>query len=81
MGIGIVKENTITKYEIPLRSINDHNWDDNSWIIGHLRQLADTIEKNNFDIYSIGIEMNHQYNAPTLIIKGRERIDEKEKII
>lgn len=81
MGIGIVKENSMTIYEIPLRSMNDRHWNDNSWIVEHLHQLAKTIEENNFDIYSIGLEMNHQYNAPTLVIKGQERKDEKEKFI
>ena len=73
MGLGIHKERHLTVYSAPLRGMDDHNWNDNTWICEHLRQLANKIEETDIDIYSMGIEMNHQYNAPYLVIKGWER--------
>jgi len=73
MALGITNDGTKVIYEVPLRGLNDHKWEDRSWICEHLHQLADKIKETKFEIYSIGLEMNHQYNAPTLIIKGWEK--------
>lgn len=78
MGLTISKSNTLTNWEIPLvqgdlppDKIND--WDDNSWIIEHLRQLADKIEKENPRIINIGLRTDCQYKSPRLYIELYER--------
>jgi len=76
MGLGIKNDGIYTEYSIPLTSSIDKEWDDNSWICEHLRQLADKLEESNFDIYNIGIDLDHQYKSPHLTIKGWERKDE-----
>lgn len=73
MGIGIVKNSTSTVWEIPLTGFGDDKWQDNTWIVEHLRQLADKIENENPVIYHIGLKMNHQYNSPTLIFDVFEK--------
>ncbi len=77
MGLGITKSDTLTKWEIPLQkgdaptSVND--WDDNSWLVEHLRQLADKIEKENPRIINIGMRTDCQYKTPQLYIELYER--------
>lgn len=77
MGLGINKTDTSTIWEIPLQKgdlpsdIND--WDDNSWMVEHLRQLADKIESENPRILNIGVRINCQYKTPMLYIEAYER--------
>lgn len=79
MALEITKQNDITKWEIPLMKgdlapddIND--WEDNSWIIEHLRALADKIEREDPKIINMGIEINPQYKTPQLYIEFYEKI-------
>ncbi len=78
MGIGITKDNVYTKWEIPLvqgelsrDDIND--WSDNSWIVEHLRQLANKIERENPKIINIGLRTDYHYKAPQLCLDVIER--------
>lgn len=73
MALGIEKNGTLTKWCIPLMKgdlspddIND--WSDNSWMVEHLRQLADEIERENPRIIKIGLETDCQYKSPNLYI-------------
>jgi len=36
---------------------------DNSWLVEHLRQLADHIERTQPKIYKIGLDVSTQYGA------------------
>jgi hypothetical protein len=76
MALGIHNDGIHTVYEIPLNSLHDEKWQDRSWIVEHLRQLADKLEETKFEIYSVGMEMNQQYKTPTLVIKGWEHKEE-----
>ena len=75
MGLGITKaDNIMTKWEIPLMKgdlppdeIND--WKDNSWLVEHLRQLANKIENENPRIINIGLRTDCQYKTPQLFIE------------
>ncbi len=78
MGLGITKEGVYTKWEIPLMqgdlppdNIND--WSDNSWLVEHLRQLADKIENEKPRIINIGFRTDCQYKAPQLYLELFER--------
>jgi hypothetical protein len=78
MGLSIEKTTTLIKWSIPLQKgdlppteIND--WDDNSWLVEHLRQLADKIETENPRIINIGMETDCQYKCPKLYLKLYER--------
>lgn len=78
MALSIVESETLSKWEIPLQKgdlppteIND--WDDNSWMVEHLRQLADKIEKENPRIINIGVRTNCQYKCPDLYIEFYKR--------
>lgn len=78
MALGITKQEIMTKWEIPLMAgdlppdkIN--NWNDNSWLIEHLRQLADKIEKENPKIINIGFSTDCQYKSPRLYLEFYER--------
>lgn len=78
MGLGITQDKHLIKWEIPLMQgdlppdmIND--WNDNSWMIEHLRQLANKIEKENPRIISIGLRTDPQYKAPLLYVELYER--------
>ncbi len=73
MGLGIEKTQTVTILTIPLKGACDKHWEDRSWICEHLHQLADHIERTKFDIRSIGLEMDSQYQTPKLVITGHER--------
>jgi hypothetical protein len=72
MGLGIHSDGIHTVYEIPLNSGHDEKWNDRSWLIEHLRQLADKLEETKFEVYVVGIEMDAQYKTPKLFIKGWE---------
>jgi hypothetical protein len=74
MALGITKSDVLTKWEIPLMEgdlppdrIND--WTDNSWIVEHLRHLADKIEKENPRIVFIGLSTDRQYKCPKLYVE------------
>jgi hypothetical protein len=74
MALGITKSDVLTKWEIPLMAgdlppdrIND--WTDNSWMVEHLRQLADKIEKENPRIVFIGLSTDCQYKCPKLYVE------------
>ncbi len=74
MGLSIEKSKVFTKWEIPLMQgdlppDNINNWKDNSWIVEHLRQLADKIEKENPRIINIGFNTDCQYKSPKLYIE------------
>lgn len=78
MGLGITKSDVMTKWEIPLMSgdlppdhIND--WSDNTWMVEHLRQLANKIEEENPKIINIGLRINCQYKTPQLYLELYER--------
>ena len=78
MALGITKSDTMTKWEIPLMQgdlppDNINNWDDNSWMVEHLRQLADKIEKENPRIINIGLRTDCQYKSPQLFVEVYER--------
>lgn len=77
MALGITKLDNIVQWEIPLMkgdlppdNIND--WTDNSWIVEHLRVLADKIEKENPKIHNIGLTTDCQYKSPKLYIEFYE---------
>lgn len=74
MGLAITKTSTVTIWEIPLQQgdlspgyIN--NWEDNSWLIEHLRQLADKIEEEDPRILKIGLRTDCQYKCPNLYLE------------
>ena len=70
MGIGITNKNDMIEWSMPLMSaLNDPDWEDNSWIIEHLRHLASKIEKENPRIYSISLDMDVNYKCPNLTLK------------
>ncbi len=74
MGLGILKEGVFTTWEIPLikGQLSDDtvdHWEDNTWIISHLRQLADQIEIENPRIINIGLVTDGVYNSPMLFIQ------------
>lgn len=78
MALGITKTPTLTNWEIPLMQgdlppdqIND--WQDNSWIVEHLRMLADKIESDKPRIINIGLRTDCQYKSPKLYIELFER--------
>lgn len=78
MALSIENSTTLTKWEIPLQKgdlppneIND--WDDNSWLIEHLRQLADKIEAENPRVINIGLRTDCQYKCPKLYLELYER--------
>jgi len=78
MGLSIEKTNTLTKWEIPLQKgdlppVEINDWNDNSWLVEHLRQLADKIESENPRIINIGMRTDCQYKAPKLYIELYER--------
>lgn len=78
MGLGITKEGVYTKWEIPLMQgdlphSNINDWSDNSWLVEHLRQLADKIENENPRIINIGLRINNQYKSPELYVELFDR--------
>lgn len=78
MGLSITKSTTLTKWEIPLMKgdlppIDINNWEDNSWIIEHLRQLADKIEAESPRIINIGLKTDCQYKSPKLYLELYEK--------
>lgn len=74
MALGIHKDGSLTVYSVLLVGMGDKDWKDNTWICEHLRHLATKIEQSNFKIFSIGVEMNPNYEQanPSLVIKGVE---------
>lgn len=80
MGILIEKSSTTTRWDIPLmqgglppKYVND--WSDNSWLVEHLRQLADMIEMKNPRIMKIGFGTDCQYKIPSLYLDIYERTE------
>ena len=69
MGIGINKGHVFTTYDVPLASSQDTKWEDNTWLVEHLRQLANTIERDKPKIHTIGIKSDAQYKVPILVIE------------
>lgn len=55
MGLGITKSNRSIRYEMPFFSGRDLSREDNTWIVEHLRQLADEIEESDTRIISVSI--------------------------
>ncbi|MGR3302884.1 MAG: hypothetical protein ACUZ8I_10340 [Candidatus Scalindua sp.] len=68
MGIGIEKGSSNTQWLMPLIGGNDDGWKDNTWLVDHLRQLADKIENEKPKIFSIGIKTDSNYSRPILEI-------------
>lgn len=68
MGLGITIGDCMTEFSVPLRHMDDVEMRDNSWLVEHLRQLADKIEQTNPKIYKVGIEHNVQY-GPALYVE------------
>lgn len=80
MGIGIEKTPVFTIWDVPLMGHSeDKSWSDNTWLVDQLRQLADMVERDDPNIYSIGLKSNHQYNAPTLVIEFFEKREWEKK--
>ena len=70
MALSIEHEPTLDKWSIPLFGQRDEEWKDNTWIVGHLRQLADKIEEEEPKIYTVSIELDAQYKIPFLTIRS-----------
>ena len=68
MGIGINKNKGFEEWETPLIGFRDYEWSDNTWIVDHLRQLADKIEAEAPKIYDIGVKLNSNYKSPILVL-------------
>ena len=68
MGIGIEERNHLSIWQVPLIGGEDKQWLDNTWIVEHLRQLADKIEDENPRIMNIGIKTDCGYKIPNLIL-------------
>jgi len=78
MALSIETTDTLTIWEIPLMHgdlppIHINDWDDNSWIVEHLKQLASKIEEENPKIINIGLRINSQYKSPMLYVELYER--------
>ncbi len=86
MGLSITKGTVYTKLEIPLQKgdlINGssdklsaseiNKWEDNGWLIDHLRHLADYLEETNPRIINIGLKMDCDYKSPKLYVECFER--------
>lgn len=78
MALSREKNSVYTKLSIPLMGGYDKNWNDNSWIVEHLRHLADTIEDEQLKIMDIGIEMGVAYKIPNLYVKAFETRDSEK---
>lgn len=61
MAIGIETGKVFETWSIPIHKWKDDEWRDNTWLVDHLRQLADKIESENPSIYAVSIKTNHQY--------------------
>lgn len=82
MGLGIHKDSSMTVYTIPLMGGGDEKWEDNTWIVEHLRQLACKIEESRMKIISIGSEtINASEPIPELIVKGFENYPTYEEAL
>jgi len=77
MALGIKKNNGDVTYDIPLVGMKDGNWEDNSWMVEHLRHLADKIEESQIKIHHVGIEVGPNYKIPNLVVKGYDRRKEE----
>lgn len=73
MALAITKEGTMTRWEIPLSGYHDPTWEDNTWIAGHLRQLADMIEEQNPRIINLGVRTDCDYKSVKFFIDLYER--------
>lgn len=78
MGLGITKDGIFDIYSIPLVSMQDVEWLDNSWLTEHLRHLAQKIEETNIRIYSVSLEVDCQYKSPKIVVRGFEKTSERE---
>lgn len=72
MGLELEKNNGLTTYTVPLFSKEDKNWEDNTWLVEHLRVLANKIEERNIKVSDIGIEMSSKHKNPSIVVKGIE---------
>ena len=68
MGLGIERKGYYITASIPLFSGSDTMWQDNSWIIEHLVQLAQHIKEENCKIHSVKMETVVGY-GPQLVIE------------
>jgi len=78
MGLGIGKTKNGIKYDMPL--IGNEDWSDNTWIVQHLHQLADEIERSNLKISNIGISYSGKNNIPNLFVEGLTNLEYPEYI-
>jgi len=69
MALSIESNNIFETWSIPLASNTDPQWKDNSWLVEHLRQLADKIENVDPQIYTFSIEASSQY-GPSFCVKS-----------
>lgn len=69
MGIGIDKFELYEIWDIPLIGNVPADWNDNTWIVQHLRQLANKIESENPKILHIGLKTDYNNHNPILEIK------------
>ena len=77
MALGITKVGEMVRWEIPLMQgdlppVFNNDWTDNTWIVDHLRMLANKIESNNPRIHNIGLMTDCQYKSPRLYIEFYE---------
>lgn len=79
MGLAITREGTMTKWEIPLSGYHDPTWEDNTWIAGHLKQLAEKIEEENPRIINFGIRTDCDYKSVKFFIDLYERKPNEDK--
>lgn len=68
MGLGVTFDGVHETWDIPVKHVNDPEWKDNTWIVQHLRQLADKIEQENPEIYAVGMRTTVQY-GPSFYIE------------
>lgn len=69
IGITVHPEIRMETWSIPMMCEEDKEWTDNTWIVEHLRHLANKIESENPRIYSIGVVSDAQYKIPCLNIE------------
>ena len=61
MALGKEKRSIYEVWSIPFFAGQDENWEDNSWLVEHLRQLANEIEEKNPRIMEIGVRQPCRY--------------------
>lgn len=68
MALSIEKGTSCELWSVPVAAYGDNDWSDNTWLVDHLRMLADKIEQENPKIYAVSIRSTIQY-APTICVE------------